>query len=320
MAEAAVTAHMADASPSRRTRSRADLQVIDLWTFANQLSNKLLTKLPGIKKLLSKKTWKGFVGRVAMVELSEADSFTRASYVVARISGYHSKKRQFVLQIMTKSGEKDGKAMCESHDDVVLLPAVGTKVSEYVVNSYLLATSQVQLELEQSHVQPVAKRARDEGTTSASKKNKVSPVADASSASATGDIKRVRGRGRGRGKSKTAKKTMDRTSSLSSLEDAVEGPSTAFTLDRVLRAFGNPRGCMHAYALIYAHSYMRTHICTHIYEHSYMVTHICSLIYVHSYMYTHICVLIYAHSYMRTHICAHKCVVLRTQIHYSLPR
>ena len=129
-----------------------------------------MTRLPDEKTRLPKEKWQEFVGRYALLETKDNPSggFARSTHLVCAITKYCTKTKKFLVQPFNQSGDKDGKPMEESRDDIYLFPPVGfevpakkTKTSDdateeeiaklsvkvYKIISYNLPTSDVNLVL-----------------------------------------------------------------------------------------------------------------------------------------------------------------------------
>ena len=245
-----------------RKRGRAGTQIMDIWKFANRLEQSAAPHVANMPNVIecSKKEMKQLVGRLVLLEIDDdADNFCAKSHMLSVVVGPAAgpkNKGKWVIQPHNQSGDPDGKADAERPGDIWLLPypkeilkLTDRKKQETMqVLRYNLASSTVCLDnlgvnTGKKKAKPTTKKKPEESVDVGKKKAKPTPE------QTTADKKRK-------------KQSLDAPSS--STAESV-GESADFTLDTVLKAFGNPRDDLftryvHIRTLIYVHSYMCTHI------------------------------------------------------------
>ena len=278
-----------------RKRGRAGTQIMDIWKFANRLEQSLAPHVANMPNVIecSKKEMKQLVGRLVLLEIDDdADNFCAKSHMLSVVVGPAAgpkNKGKWVIQPHNQSGDPDGRPDAERPGDIWLLPypkeilklTDRKKIETMQVLRYNLASSTVCLDnlgvnTGGKKAKPTTKKKPEESVDVGKKKAKPTTKKKPEESVDVGKKKAKPTPEQTTADKKRKKQSLDAPSS--STAESV-GESADFTLDTVLKAFGNPRDDLftryiHIRALIYVHSYMCTHICTLIYVHSYMCTHI----------------------------------------------
>ena len=115
------------AASSRRSRGKQSF--ID---FANKLykeGDDSLCRITPFRKFTAAKR-KQFMGRIVLVEAKEfGDSFSPATHMVAKITGWDAKEKKLITQAYNQNGDKDGPRMGEHFEDLWVLPKLGEHVT-----------------------------------------------------------------------------------------------------------------------------------------------------------------------------------------------
>ena len=222
------------AKSRRRTRRRGgSSDSLDLLSFGNSL------KQNGTLKLATKKDVEAdFSGRIALIEISESETFQVATHKVGQVSKSNKKNKTIEVQAYNKSGDKSGKPDEEDPGDLWVLPAVGTVVKvgtdgkEMQIKSYDVRTREVFLRPPPS-AEVVdagdADDADDAETGKPPKKKSKKKKKQAKKQNLSTPVKLP----------DTPKKALDKVTT--STTEEIPESEVKYTLESVLRSFENPR-------------------------------------------------------------------------------
>ena len=243
----------------------------DLWSFANDAAKDTMIRIPKGRKLTKKKR-EEFVGSIALLAVLESEKFSPASHLCALITGFDAKKKKFIVQPFNRSGDRDGAPQCEASNDLYIFPSNGEDVQvngvDLTLQDICVATSSIDLvNPEENSTEEVKNKSSGDTRSAGPRRKKM--VARKFKANERRERRReakAKAKRKGRheesgeqvteneeddGGVEEVKKTMRKRKrnrealQKSNHDEALQKKNKAhrrFTVEKVLAAFGDPRG------------------------------------------------------------------------------